>query len=58
MTQHPKPSPPPAVPYWRRRLHARQIEYLRSEPDPNSALTTAEEMDLLFGGLPEANDKS
>lgn len=36
-----------------RRLRARKILFLRSEPDPNSTLTTLEEMDMLFGGLPE-----
>jgi hypothetical protein len=39
-----------------RRLRARKIAFLRSEPDPNSTLSTVEEMDMLFGGLPEHED--
>lgn len=43
-------------PRWKasyRRLRARQIAFLHSTPDPDSPLTTEEEMHVLFLGLPE-----
>lgn len=40
-----------------RRRRTRQIAFLRSEPDPDNPLTTEEEMDRLFGGLPDPEDE-
>lgn len=49
----PKPTPEHPLTAARRRIRAQQIAHLRSEPDPGSPWTTEEEMDRLYGGLPE-----
>lgn len=52
----PEPRPEHPLTATRRRMRARQIMFLRSTPDPDSPFTTEEEMNRLYGGLPEPED--